>query len=192
MGYCRPGAWNFHLCLWKRAVPLRADVCRVRHRLFAGDVAGRASWEDALQIVVAIVVGGILAAVLYSLVKFALHIAGGLLGLVLMLVILGLFKLGGIDLGLFGWILAPVGLAGAGGFFGNRIGDIVIVIATGVGTRPISSCMGTGGAVPRRRIPANPIALLGTAFPLIMYISIALISGLAQYQAYAVRRQFLR
>ena len=144
---------------------------------------------DALQIVAAIVVGGILAAVLYSLVKFALHIAGGLLGLVLMLVILGLFKLAGIDLGLFGWILALVA-AGVGGFFGNRLGNIVIVVATAL-TGAYFVVLGLA-ALFRTADTENPIALLGTAFPLVLYISIALISGLAQYQAFSVRQRFLR
>lgn len=144
---------------------------------------------DALQIVAAIVVGGILAAVLYSLVKFALHIAGGLLGLVLMLVILGLFKLAGIDLGLFGYILALVA-AGVGGFFGNRLGDIVIVAATAL-AGAYFVVLGLA-ALFRTAETENPIALLGTAFPLVMYISIALISGLAQYQAYSLRRRFLK
>ena len=144
---------------------------------------------DALQIVVAIVVGGILAAVLYSLVKFALHIAGGLLGLVLMLAILGLFKLGGIDLGFFGWILALVA-AGVGGFFGNRLGDIVIVAATAL-AGAYFVVLGLA-ALFRTADTQNPISLLGTAFPMVLYISIVLISGLAQYQAYALRRRFLR
>ncbi len=144
---------------------------------------------DALQIVAAIVVGGILAAVLYSLVKFALHIAGGLLGLVLMLVILGLFKLAGIDLGLFGWILALVA-AGVGGFFGNRLGNIVIVVATAL-AGAYFVVLGLA-ALFRTADTENPIALLGTAFPLVLYISIALISGLAQYQAFSVRQRFLR
>jgi hypothetical protein len=142
-----------------------------------------------LQIVVAIVVGGIVAAVFYSLVKFALHIAGGLLGLVLMLVILGLFKLAGIDLGIFGWILALVA-AGAGGFFGNRLGNIVIVAATAL-AGAYFVVLGLA-ALFRTADTENPITLLGTAFPLVLYISIALISGLAQYQAFSLRQRFLR
>ena len=144
---------------------------------------------ESLQIVAAIVVGGILAAVFYSLVKFALHIAGGLLGLVLMLAILGLFKLEGIDLGIFGWILALVA-AGVCGFFGNRLGDIVIVAATAL-AGAYFVVLGLA-ALFRTADTEDPIVLLGTAFPLVLYISIVLISGLAQYQAFSVRRRFLR
>ena len=61
--------------------------------------------DTALRILIGIVAGGILAAVLYLLVKFTLNIAGAVLGLVLMLALLGLFRLGGLDLGVFGTLL---------------------------------------------------------------------------------------
>ena len=75
--------------------------------------------DTALRILIGIVAGGILAAVLYLLVKFTLNIAGAVLGLVLMLALLGLFRLGGLDLGVFGTLLV-VAAAGLGGVFGSR------------------------------------------------------------------------
>jgi hypothetical protein len=36
------------------------------------------------------------------------------------------------------------------------------------------------------------LTLLGTSFPLVLFLTVALISGLAQYQAFSLRRRFLR
>ena len=71
--------------------------------------------DTALRILVGIVAGGILASTLYFLVKFTLNIAGAMLGLVLMLVLLGLFRLAGLDLRLLNLVLV-IAAAGLGGF----------------------------------------------------------------------------
>jgi hypothetical protein len=145
---------------------------------------------DGLQILIAIVIGGVLAAVFYGIFRFALYIAGGLLGTVIMLALLGLFKLGGLDLGVFGWILA--GLAAvAGGFFGHRLGDIIIVLATAL-AGAYFVVLGLGAIFRLSVDTENPLTLLGTSFPLILFLTIALISGLAQYQAFSFRRRILR
>ncbi len=82
-----------------------------------------------LTAVVALVVGAIVAAVFYGLFRLSLYIAGGILGLVIVLAVFGLVGVVGANLGFFGWILV---LAGAllGGFFGRRLGDVVIVFAS--------------------------------------------------------------
>ena len=86
---------------------------------------------DLIRILISLVVGGALAIVGYALVRMVLHIAGGLLGAVLVLVVLSLLP---ISLeGTIGSIVSVVLIvAGAGvvGFFGNRLGDWVIILAT--------------------------------------------------------------
>lgn len=149
-----------------------------------------ASIDMAMRVIIGMVVGSILAGVLYMLVKFALYIAGGLLGLVLMLAILGLFKLGGMDLGFFGWILA-IAAAGVGGFFGQRLGNIVTILATSL-TGAYFVVLGLGLLFQLGVETDEPITLMGTAFPLILFLTVAAISGLAQHQAFAVRQRFLR
>ena len=96
--------------------------------------------DTALRILIGIVAGGILAAVLYLLVKFTLNIAGAVLGLVLMLALLGLFRLGGLDLGVFGTLLV-VAAAGLGGVFGSRLGGIVVVLATSLAGACAVTCV---------------------------------------------------
>ncbi|MBX7253747.1 MAG: DUF4203 domain-containing protein [Candidatus Promineofilum sp.] len=146
--------------------------------------------DAGLRIVVAIIVGGILAAVLYFLVKFALYVAGGVMGLVLMLAILGLFRLGGLDLGLFGSILALAG-AGLGGFFGRRLGPLVTVFATSL-AGAYFVVLGLGALFGLGVATDDPTVTLGAAFPLVLFLTIAAISGLAQYQAFVLRQRFLR
>lgn len=148
------------------------------------------SIDTALRVVLGLVVGGILAWVLYALVRFALYIAGGLLGLVLMLAILGLFKLGGMDLGFFAWILA-IAAAGLGGFFGQRLGNMVVIFATSL-AGAYFVVLGLGLLFQVGVETDEPIALVGTAFPLVLFLTIAGISGLAQHQAFSVRQRFLR
>ena len=146
--------------------------------------------SDGLQIVIGLIFGGILAAVFYLIIQFALHIAGGLLGLVIMLAILGMFKMGGLDLGFFGWILALIA-AGVGVVFGKRLGDLVIVLATAL-TGAYFVVVGLAALFGLNVNIENPEATLGTGFALILFLTIALISGLTQYQAFSVRKRLLR
>jgi hypothetical protein len=91
--------------------------------LFAGQ-------PDTIRILISVVAGGVLAAVGYALVRMVLHIAGGILGAVLVLLILSLLPFQMPDI--LGLIVIIVG-AGVVGFFGNRLGDWVIILATTLG-----------------------------------------------------------
>lgn len=91
-----------------------------------------ASWlfssqTDLIRILISLVVGGALAAVGYALVRMVLHLAGGLLGAVLVLLVLSL-----LPFNMPSFLNIIIILAGAGvvGFFGNRLGDWVIILAT--------------------------------------------------------------
>ncbi|HHW85144.1 MAG TPA: hypothetical protein GX400_02910 [Chloroflexi bacterium] len=91
-----------------------------------------ASWlfssqTDLIRILISLVAGGALAIVGYALVRMVLHIAGGLLGAVLVLVVLSLLP---FDMPGFLSIILILAGAGAVGFFGNRLGDWVIILAT--------------------------------------------------------------
>lgn len=147
------------------------------------------SVASPLQIVIAIVVGGIVAAVFFSIFRFALYMAGGLLGFVLMLGLIGLFKAGNLDLGFFGWLLV-LAAAGFGAFFARRLGDIVIVLATAL-TGAYFVLLGLATLFKLDVDTGNPLYMLGKAFPLVLFVTIALISGLAQYQAFSFRRRVL-
>ena len=146
--------------------------------------------DNNLVIIVAIVAGGILAAVFYLLVNFTLYLAGGILGLVLMMALLGLFQLSGLDLGIIGWILVAAA-ALAGGFFGPRLGTNLVVLATSLAgayliVLGLSAMFVTGGDA------GEPQGLLSTSFPLVLFASFAVLAFMGQYQVARLRRRFLR
>jgi hypothetical protein len=86
--------------------------------------------NNALRVVLAIVVGGIGAAILYSLFRLALHVAGALLGAVVVMTVLALIGwIGNGNFGVISWILVIAG-AVVVGFFGNRLGNAIIPLAT--------------------------------------------------------------
>jgi hypothetical protein len=86
--------------------------------------------NNALRVVLAIVVGGIGAAILYSLFRLALHVAGALLGAVVVMTVLALIGwIGNGNFGVISWILVIAG-AVVVGFFGNRPGNAIIPLAT--------------------------------------------------------------
>jgi hypothetical protein len=88
-----------------------------------------ADQSTSARILVSIVAGAVLALVLYSLIRVGLYIAGGVFGIVLAVAISALF--GWLDKGI-GWeaLILIIGGGGLGGFFGNRLGDWIIILAT--------------------------------------------------------------
>ncbi len=86
--------------------------------------------DDAMRILVALVAGGVIAVLLFSLVRFGLRIAGAILGVVLAFVIGGIIDIIGPTPDRWLMIILIVGGIGGGGFFGNRLGDWIIILAT--------------------------------------------------------------
>jgi hypothetical protein len=146
--------------------------------------------QGALQIIVAMVAGAIIAVALYSLFRLALHMAGGILGLMIVLAVLGLVGVTGSNLGVIGWILLVAG-AVIGGFFGRRLGDLVIILATALAgaylvVLGLAKTFGVGIN------GTNALATLGTGFALVLFVVVALISGLSQYESLRMRRRLRR
>lgn len=144
---------------------------------------------SALMFAVGVVAGGILAAIGYAMFKLALYIAGGILGIVIVLTVLGLVGIGGSNLGVFGWILVVAG-AGAGGFFGRRLGNLVFVFATALAGAYLV-ILGMANLFAVGIEGDNPVKMLVAGFPLVLFLTIALISGLAQHQAMRARQRLL-
>lgn len=86
-----------------------------------------AGQDPAVRILVSFAIGGIAAIVGYALVKMALHIAGGLLGAIAVLVVLSIFPV--TPPASFSVLLTLAGLVVVG-IFGNRLGDWIIILAT--------------------------------------------------------------
>lgn len=151
--------------------------------------AGAVGW------IVALVAGGIGAAVLYSLFNLSLYIAGGILGIAIVMALLGLFGLtgGGQGLGIVGWILVVVGAAVVG-FFGKRLGDMVIVLATALAgaTLVVYGLARVFGAAHIESASVDPTKVLSSPFALLLWVTIVLISGLAQSQIRSLRQRLRR
>jgi MFS family permease len=96
---------------------------------FGGAFLVLSDQSTATRILVGIAVGGIAAALLFALIRVGLYIAGGVLGLVVAVIVSGLF--GWLDNGV-GWTAGILLIAGGGlgGFFGNRLGDWIVILAT--------------------------------------------------------------
>lgn len=148
----------------------------------------------ALQILLAIIVGGIGAAVLYSLFRLSLHLAGALLGAVIVLAILSLVGLvgGGSSMGVIGWVLVLVG-AGAVGVFGNRLGNGIIPLATSLAGSALV-VMGLAKMFTQNvGIDSNdPIAIMSAGFGFALFVVLAVISALAQFQIASLRQRLFR
>lgn len=143
-----------------------------------------------VQILAGLVAGGILAMIFYFMVNLSLYIAGGVMGLVLMMAVLALFKLGGLDLGLFGSILALVA-AGGGVFFGRRLGSLLTVFATSLAgsylvVLGLSALFDIGSKID------HPDVALNASFPLVLFLSFLAVSFLGQQQSSDLRRRLLR
>jgi hypothetical protein len=147
--------------------------------------------NDALRIILAIVVGGIGAAILYSLFRLALHIAGALLGAVVVMAVLALVGwVGNGDFGVVSWLLVIAGAAVVG-FFGNRLGNAVISLAAALAgaativaglSKLFSSVVSTSD---------DPIRIMSNGFAFVLFVVIAIISALAQLQIADLRRRLL-
>jgi len=81
----------------------------------------------ATRLLISFAVGGVAAIVGYMLVKMALRVAGGILGAVLAMLVLSILP---ISMPSFVSVILILAAAGAIGFFGNRLGDWVVILAT--------------------------------------------------------------
>ncbi len=148
--------------------------------------------NEGLRIGLAIVVGGSAAAVLYSLFRLALHIAGALLGAVVVMIVLALIGwIGQGSIGVFSWILVIAGAAVVG-FFGNRLGNAIIPLATSLaGAAAVVAGLSKlfTGMV---GMSDDPIKIMSSGFAFVLFLIVAIISSLAQLQIADLRRRLLR
>ncbi len=142
------------------------------------------------RLLISMVAGGIIAIIGYSLVKMILHFAGGILGSMLALTILSLLHAWLPDIMI---LISIVASAGVVGFFGNRFGDWVIILATTLaGAYAIllglvylfPYVLGISGEYLSARIPFTA--------PAFLVFAIMLITGiLAQFEIRRVRGRYV-
>ncbi len=140
---------------------------------------------DGFQIMLAVVLGGILGAVLYFLVKLTVYFAGAIFGLVLGLLIVSVF---GWQDTTMGWIIGLAGL-GLGGFFGPRLGDLVLVLAA-AGLGAYAAVMGITMLLVDQTSSSGMMPSTAAAF--IVFLTLAAVSTLTQMQIRDLRRRLIR
>ncbi len=148
------------------------------------------SQPNSVRLLVSFVTGGVLALVGYLLVKMVLHVAGGLLGVVAALLILSLLPL---TLPPFLVLILLIAGAGVVGFFGSRLGDWVIILATTLAgayaiilgmVRVFPNAMGVGPDYFSAQIPFTGPAML-------VFLIFFAIGALAQLEIRRVRGRYV-
>lgn len=155
-----------------------------------------ASWlfsamDPTMRFIISLVVGGVLAGVGFAMVRLALHLAGGVLGAMLVLVIASLLP-GTLP----SWLVVIGVVAGAGviGFFGNRLGDWIIILATTL-AGAYAVIYGLTALFPQAVTgemavySSAQIPLTGPAFA--VFLTVLAIGVLAQWQIRNVRGRYV-
>jgi hypothetical protein len=149
--------------------------------------------EQTSRILIAFAIGGIAAILLYSLVRFTVYIAGGVLGLVAGFVVLGV-----IDIftarpdGLVQTIVALGGATG-GAFLGNRIANVAVLLASAAG----GAFLMVNGlhvlfASQFGADTADPASNVATKFSLVIFALLFALGALGQWNAQRFRQRILR
>ena len=152
-----------------------------------------ASQTELIRLLISVVVGGVLAIVGYSLVRMVLHIAGGLLGAIVVLVILSLLP---FTMPSFLSIIIIIAGAGVVGFFGNRLGDWVIILATTL-TGAYAVVLGITRMFPAAVEASADYVVSGSAYvpftgpAFVVFLIVFAIGALAQFQIRAVRGRYV-
>jgi hypothetical protein len=136
--------------------------------------------SQAVQTIIAIILGAALGGVLYSFVRIAVYAAGGILGLVVALFFTSLLGLGN------NWLLTVIALAGAGvgAVYGRFLGSWLTILASAFAGAYFAV---TGLALifsqqaPNGLMPVN-------ARTLVVFVLLAAISFLAQSRTRNLRR----
>lgn len=151
------------------------------------------SQSDTTRLLISLAIGGIAAVVLFSLARFGVYVAGAILGVILSLVIGGLFEIFGPTLSApVMWILAIAGIAG-GGIIGPRIGQMIVLLATsGAGAFLVVDGLRIWFDSNIEGETADAGRLLGNSFAMVVFVVIFAISGLSQFNSRGLMRRVLR
>jgi hypothetical protein len=145
---------------------------------------------DGIRIIISFAAGGILGAVLYFLFSLSLYVAGAIFGFVIALLIDSLL---GLQQGtVIHGVVVVAGMA-IGAFFGRMLDELIIILATSL-MGAYAIVYGMALIFPEQfGVPPGQVNLIPiNGLSILLLIAIALISGLAQYQIFSLRRRFLR
>lgn len=144
--------------------------------------------SEFIRIIVSLVAGGILGAALYFMFNLGLYVAGGVLGFFIAMLGASLLTVNN-DVIRLGAII--VGIL-VGTFFGRFLGDLIIILATSVaGAYAIVYGLAIMFPDVLGALPAAGLIPISW-FSLALIIAFVVISGLAQYQIFRLRRRLVR
>jgi hypothetical protein len=134
---------------------------------------------EVMRVIISLVAGGIGAGALFALIRVGTYIAGGVLGIVAAMFIIawtGLSSNSTMSL-----ILLAAG-AGGIGYFGNRMGSLVIVLAMAA-AGAFQVVYGLSILFVDKIAPgATPLDLFSQPFVLMVFVIVMAISALSQLQ----------
>jgi len=149
--------------------------------------------DDAMRMLIALIAGGIFAFLLFSLVRFGLRIAGAILGVVLAFVVGGIIDIIGPTPDRWLMIILIIGGIGGGGFFGNRLGDWIIILATAAaGAFLVVDGIQIWFASRIAGDLDDPTQTLAQKLTMLVFLVIFGIAALSQNESIKLRRRLLR
>jgi hypothetical protein len=150
------------------------------------------SQSDTTRLLIAMAVGGVAAVLLFSLVRFGVYIAGAILGLVVALLVGGIIDVIGSAPNDFVMTILVLGGLGGGGFFGPRLGNMLIALATSAaGAYLIMDGVQIWYASRIGGDLADPVQTLAQRLSITIFAIICLISFLGQNNARKLRHRVL-
>jgi hypothetical protein len=151
---------------------------------------GQGEW---VRLLIAVVVGGLAGALLYSLFRFALYIAGAILGVVLAIVIGSIVEQFFAGLADVIWIIIALVGIGLGGVFGPRLGNFVIILATSVaGAYLIAEGFDVWFASNIGSDPSDLASTLTHRMTMVIFLVIVIIFILSQRMSTDLRQRLIR
>lgn len=149
------------------------------------------SQETAMRFLIALAAGAVIGMVLFSLVRFGVYFAGGILGLVVAVIVGGLLEItvSRPD----DWLMTVLALGGivGGGIIGPRIGRMIILVATSAaGALLIVQGLQMWFSTELSSTD-NPSRALGSGIALAVFVILVALSALGQNNARQLRRRVL-
>lgn len=144
-----------------------------------------------MRFLIALAAGAVIGMVLFSLVRFGVYFAGGILGLVVAVIVGGLLEItvSRPD----DWLMTVLALGGivGGGIIGPRIGRMIILVATSAaGALLIVQGLQMWFSTELSSTD-NPSRALGSGIALAVFVILVALSALGQNNARQLRRRVL-
>lgn len=149
------------------------------------------SQETAMRFLIALVAGAVIGIALFSLVRFGVYIAGGILGLVIAVIIGGILEIAISRPN--DWLMTVLALGGVvgGGIIGPRLGRMIILVATSAaGALLIVEGLQMWFSTELEGTD-NPSRALGSGIALVVFVILVALSALGQNNARQLRQRVL-